>query len=120
MFVLMLITTLKRNSALFDFAVIRQRFIWIVMIIAITMGACAPVCNDDLTETAFKATVLSAGPNVLVALTEGKRLQIDITDTTDISQELTSLVNKDIWVSGVILDTRRIQAHKVRLLNALN
>ena len=111
-----------QNSALFDFAIIRQRFIWIVVtiIIAITMGACAPACNDNLTETAFRATVLSTDSNKLVVLTEGEHLQIAITSTTRVSEEFASLVNKDVWVSGIILDKHQIQAHEIRLLNALN
>ncbi len=88
--------------------------------IILILGACAPTCSDNLPETAFKATILSVTPNKLIALTDGQRIQIQITDSTVMSGELINLIDKDIWVSGVILDERHIQAHELRLVNALN
>ena len=88
----------------------------------IIVGACAPACSDNLPETAFKATVLSATSNKLIALTKGQHIQISIFDSTKIINNitLTSLINKEIWVSGVILNPNEVQAHELRLLNALN
>lgn len=86
------------------------------------LGACAPTCSDNLPETAFQATVLSTTPNKLVALTEGKRIQISIVANTKITNNIAvaSLTNKEIWVSGVILNPNQVQANEIRLLNALN
>ncbi len=94
----------------------------VVITIVITLGACAPTCSDNLPETAFKATVLSTTPNKLIALNEEQRIQISLADSTKIINDvaLTSLVNKEIWVRGVILSPNQIQAHELRLLNALN
>lgn len=62
---------------------------------------------------------MSVTPNTLVVLAQGKRLQVDVSNAKS-NQALVNFLDKEVWISGIIVNSTLIQAYEVHLTNDFN